>query len=137
MKRAPPFSFWFFFKIKMKRFMKQAKLQKKQILQENNVKSGIYLWTNLINGKQYLGSSVDLWRRLSQYFSQNHLKRCEYMYICRARPPRLPDLSPGEAHGRLHFRFYPAHTWCGGGGIQNGRSRPEEGRRPSPSHLFP
>jgi hypothetical protein len=31
--------------------------EKAQILSENKQKSGIYLWTNLIDGKKYVGSS--------------------------------------------------------------------------------
>jgi hypothetical protein len=32
-------------------------LDKGRILQENNQKSGVYMFTNLINGKRYVGSS--------------------------------------------------------------------------------
>jgi group I intron endonuclease len=42
------------------------------------------MWTNIINGKRYVGSSENLERRFSEYFNNNHLMRCEYMYICRA-----------------------------------------------------
>ena len=49
-----------------------ADVQKKQILEENNGKSGIYRWKNIINGKTYIGSSVRLRIRLSQYFNVNH-----------------------------------------------------------------
>ena len=31
---------------------------KAQILSENTNKSGIYMWTNSINGKRYLGSEL-------------------------------------------------------------------------------
>jgi excinuclease UvrABC nuclease subunit len=52
---------------------------KAQILSENRKKSGIYKWTNLINGKQYIGSEINLSERLSSYYSktymQNALKR--------------------------------------------------------------
>ena len=37
---------------------------KAQILSENKNKSGIYMWTNLIDGKQYIGSAIDLPNRL-------------------------------------------------------------------------
>jgi len=33
---------------------------KEKILSENQNKSGIYMWKNRINGKQYIGSSIDL-----------------------------------------------------------------------------
>jgi group I intron endonuclease len=48
-------------------------LQEKQIRKENKGKSGIYRWTNLLHGKSYIGSSVDLSRRLGKYFNFNQL----------------------------------------------------------------
>ena len=58
---------------------------KDQILSDNKNKSGIYLWKNLINGKQYIGSAIDLTNRLSFYFSckamKNYLKNSQsYIY---------------------------------------------------------
>jgi hypothetical protein len=44
-------------------------LQKDQIYLENKGKSGIYRWKNLLNGKSYIGSSVDLYNRLRNYYS--------------------------------------------------------------------
>ena len=41
----------------------------KTIYKENNRKSGIYRWVNLINGSTYIGSAADLTRRLRDYFS--------------------------------------------------------------------
>jgi hypothetical protein len=38
---------------------------KAQILSENKTKSGIYMWKNLVNDKQYIGSSDNLKRRFS------------------------------------------------------------------------
>ncbi len=52
----------------------KPKLTKKQIMQENKGKSGIYKWTNKINGKIYIGSAVNLPKRLSHYFSQKHIE---------------------------------------------------------------
>lgn len=49
-------------------------IQKEQIYSENKGKSGIYKWTNLINGKIYIGSSTDLSRRFWLYLSLNYLK---------------------------------------------------------------
>lgn len=37
-------------------------------------KGGIYLWTNTISNKKYIGSSTNLVRRLRSYFSRAHLK---------------------------------------------------------------
>lgn len=44
-------------------------LQKFQILKENKKKSGVYAWINNINKKTYIGSSVNLSRRLAEYYS--------------------------------------------------------------------
>lgn len=38
------------------------------------MKSGIYRWVNTTNRSSYVGSSVDLVRRLRDYFSLNWLK---------------------------------------------------------------
>jgi len=37
-------------------------------------KRGVYLWTNQINGHQYIGSSINLSSRLSDYFTNSYLK---------------------------------------------------------------
>lgn len=47
---------------------------KKQIIKENFRRSGIYLFTNLINGKQYVGSSVNLSKRFYLYFDETAMK---------------------------------------------------------------
>ncbi len=44
------------------------------IYDQNNKKSGIYRWVNLISGKSYVGSSVNLTKRLGNYYSLNYLK---------------------------------------------------------------
>ena len=46
-----------------------ADLDKLGIISENKGKCGIYRWTNLINGKSYIGSSVNLNKRFRCYFS--------------------------------------------------------------------
>jgi len=51
-----------------------AEDNKGKILKENKNKSGIYMWTNTINGKQYIGSSIELSNRLSCYYSRRLLK---------------------------------------------------------------
>lgn len=58
--------------------------QKAEILKENEGKSGIYLFTNKVNGKNYVGSATNLRRRLMQYFNPKHLDRTNFMYIARA-----------------------------------------------------
>jgi hypothetical protein len=36
-------------------------------------KTGIYMWTNKLNGKKYVGSSVNLRRRLLEYYNVNRM----------------------------------------------------------------
>ena len=61
-----------------------ADIQKLDILLDNKNKSGVYCFTNLTSGKKYVGSSVDLRRRLLQYFSVSFLTKTTYMPICNA-----------------------------------------------------
>jgi hypothetical protein len=42
------------------------------------------MWTNLINGKKYIGSSENLRDRMYSYINIKSLERYNYMYICRA-----------------------------------------------------
>lgn len=43
------------------------------------------MWTNKINGKRYIGSSIDLYRRFMQYYNIKYLIRaCEFSLICKA-----------------------------------------------------
>jgi len=60
---------------------------KDTILSDNKNKSGIYMWKNTINEKQYIGSAVDLFNRLSFYYSckamKNLLKKSQ-SHICSA-----------------------------------------------------
>jgi len=59
-------------------------LDKQNILKENRGKSGVYRWTNLVSGKTYVGSSVNLSRRFSSYYSAAFLMKFDYMVITRA-----------------------------------------------------
>lgn len=45
-------------------------------------KCGIYRWTNLIDGKLYIGSSQNLGKRINYYF--NISEYCKKNYICSA-----------------------------------------------------
>jgi len=56
------------------RFYDNAETQKAVIFKENRGKSGVYRWTNKVNGKSYIGSSANLQRRLSQHYSLKNLK---------------------------------------------------------------
>lgn len=49
--------------------------QRKEIIKDNRKKSGVYRWVNKVNGKCYVGSSVDLGYRLKQYYSNKYLTR--------------------------------------------------------------
>jgi hypothetical protein len=46
---------------------------KLQIIKENRKKSGVYCWTNLINGKIYVGSSSNLGERFYRYYKIDFL----------------------------------------------------------------
>lgn len=60
-----------------------AETNRSKIYSDNLGKPGIYQWTHIESGKRYIGSSIDLTRRLRRYFSLMELKRV-YNYICRA-----------------------------------------------------
>ena len=47
----------------------------KSTLKENRGKSGVYRWTNIDNSKTYVGSAVDLSKRLRQYYSPGFLRK--------------------------------------------------------------
>jgi len=51
-----------------------AEADKALILKENKNKSGIYKWTNLNNGKRYIGSAINLSNRLSDYYSTTYME---------------------------------------------------------------
>jgi excinuclease UvrABC nuclease subunit len=61
-----------------------ADLQKREIYLNCKNKSGIYMWLNNINGKRYIGSSIDLKRRISSYYSVGYLTTYDTSMINRA-----------------------------------------------------
>jgi len=60
-----------------------ADTMKRQISLENKGKSGIYRWVNNINEKTYIGSSINISRRLKDYYSLSRLEKSN-MAICQA-----------------------------------------------------
>jgi hypothetical protein len=60
-----------------------ADTDKSQILLDNKGKTGVYMWTHIETGKIYVGSAIDLSKRLSLYFIVSWLKQKNY-YISRA-----------------------------------------------------
>lgn len=58
-----------------------ADKDKLEIIKYVKGKSGIYMWTNTFNGKKYVGSSVDLRRRLLEYYNVNRLLNEKSMAI--------------------------------------------------------
>lgn len=61
-----------------------ADTDKLSILSDNKDKAGIYQWTNLESGKKYIGSALDLSRRLKDYYSISYLTRNTKSIICNA-----------------------------------------------------
>ena len=52
-----------------------AGLSRKAVIKDCREKSGIYRWVNNINKKSYIGSGVDLAKRLTSYYNKNKLKK--------------------------------------------------------------
>ena len=52
-----------------------ADVDKVNIVKDNNKKSGIYCWTNKLNGKTYVGSSELLSRRFLLYYNLNKISK--------------------------------------------------------------
>jgi group I intron endonuclease len=58
-----------------------ADTQKVQILKDNKGRSGVYMWTNNINGKRYVGSSINLGKRLSSYYNFDFLSKPQHKML--------------------------------------------------------
>lgn len=50
-----------------------ADVFKKEIVDQNKDKAGVYRWVHLVSGKSYVGSSVNLGVRLKRYYSYKYL----------------------------------------------------------------
>lgn len=48
---------------------------KKEVLSENRRLCGVYIWVNKLNGNIYVGSGIDLSKRLLSYYNQSELTR--------------------------------------------------------------
>lgn len=84
-----------------------ADTQKLSILMDNKGKAGIYLWRNNLNGNKYVGSSIRLGIRLTQYFNINYLKRnLSSMAICQ------PLLKYGYSNFSLEILEYCDSSEC-------------------------
>jgi group I intron endonuclease len=65
------------------KFYENAFDMKKDILNENKGKSGIYMLTNKITKKIYIGQSSNLSNRFKNYFNPSYLKSKANLIICR------------------------------------------------------
>ena len=81
---------------------KNAEIDKSQILSETKGLAGIYMWTHIESDKKYIGSAVDLSKRLKDYYSPLYLKRADN-YISRAAPKR--GLHPAPPGALLHHTY--------------------------------
>lgn len=61
-----------------------ADTDKLDIIKDNKDKAGIYLWTHINSGATYVGSSIDISKRLNSYYSLSYLTRRKKSYICNA-----------------------------------------------------
>jgi group I intron endonuclease len=61
-------------KKKPENFYYNAQECKSLIYSQNKCRSGIYRWNNLITGETYIGSALDLRKRLCHYYSLVYLK---------------------------------------------------------------
>jgi group I intron endonuclease len=62
---------------------KNAEIDRSQILSDTKSLAGIYMWTHIESNKKYIGSAVDLSKRLKDYYSPLYLKRADN-YISKA-----------------------------------------------------
>jgi hypothetical protein len=65
-----------------------AQISKKDILKDNRGKTGIYMWTNLKSGLTYVGSALNLSRRLTNYYYNTYLLKSN-----KGKSSRLLNLS--------------------------------------------
>lgn len=62
-----------------------ADTQKEKIIKDNKEKAGVYCWTNIESGKKYVGSSLKLYRRFTEYYNIKWILRtAKSSLICKA-----------------------------------------------------
>lgn len=76
-----------------------ALLNKNIILLDNKGKSGIYRWINKLNNNTYVGSGLNLSKRISEYYNESELKR-------NPRPIHAALLKYGYENFRLEILEY-------------------------------
>jgi len=118
-----------------------ADIQKIQIGQENKGRSGVYLWVNLLNGKSYVGSSVNLYKRFSCYYSLRKLEAnisnsiiykalAKYGYS-NFRLEILEYCEPNDVINREQYYLdllHPEYNVCKTAGSPLGKTHTEEAR---------
>jgi len=57
------------------KYSENALLSKNHIFTDNSNKSGIYRWVNKLNNNTYVGSGLNLKKRVGEYFNQSELIR--------------------------------------------------------------
>lgn len=61
--------------IEPRKLYTDSQLLRNEILKENKDLSGIYCWTNKETGDTYVGSGLDLAKRLGSYYQSSELNR--------------------------------------------------------------
>lgn len=56
-----------------------ADINKLQAIKENSAKSGVYRWTNKINGNTYVGSSINLAKRFGNYYNFSYIDKSKML----------------------------------------------------------
>jgi group I intron endonuclease len=79
-----------------------AETDRPQILSDNKNKAGVYKWIHKESGKIYIGSAVDLSKRLSNYYKVSTLKTWDN-YISRPRQRAVPEGRALILHGYSSF----------------------------------
>lgn len=71
-------------------------------------RSGVYLWYSKLSGKYYVGSSVDLYKRLSRYYQPGYLAYPNHadLPIVRAEGGRRPPGARGALRAPLAITKY-------------------------------